>query len=213
MSKVRILIADEHDLVRRGLRAILETHPGWKVCGEAVTGQEAVEKTKRLRPDIVVMDISMPDLNGLEATRQIVRAVPKTEVLILTAQESQQLVREVLEAGAHGYVLKSDKEPALLAAVEALSRHETFFTSKVSEMVLEGYLGSRNRGLRRDLTTRERQIIQLLAEGKRYKEVAASLGISVKTAEMHRSNIKRKLGLVSLGELIRYAIRNKIVDL
>ena len=215
MKSVRILVADDHEIVRHGLRAILKGRLDWEVVGEATTGREAVEQTKKLKPDVVVLDIAMPELNGLEATRQILKAAPATEVLILTMHESDQLVREVLDAGARGYVLKSDAGRELVAAVEALVRHEPCFTSKVANMVLKGYLNGEDRE-REDrgygrLTSREREIVQLLAEGKSNKEVATSLNISVKTVEAHRSNIMHKLGLHSLSDIVHYAIRNKIV--
>ena len=214
MKTLRILIADDHEMVRQGLRRVIEEQKGWSVCGEANTGRQAVAKAKQLRPEIVITDFSMPELNGLEATRQIRAALPRTEVLILTMHDSEQLVREVLAAGARGYILKTDAGNSLVAAVTALAQHKPYFTSKVSELVLEGFLNPQN--LRADdgtgrLTPREREIVQLLAEGKSNKEVASILGISVKTAETHRTNIMRKLELHSMGELVRYAIREKIV--
>lgn len=216
MQPVRILVADDHEVVRRGIRAVLEVQPGCEVCGEAVTGREAVRKARRLAPDIVILDIGMPELNGLDATRQIRKALPHTEVLILTMHESEQVVREVLAAGARGYLLKSDAGRDLVAAVEALRSHKPFFTSAVAEQLLEDYLKTAARpGVAHSptrLTPREREIVQLLAEGKSNKEVAAALGISVKTAETHRTKIMRKLDLHSLSELVRYAIRNKIIE-
>jgi DNA-binding NarL/FixJ family response regulator len=217
MREIRILLADDHEVVRRGLHAILQAQPGWKVVAEAANGREAVELTRQLKPAVAILDISMPEVNGLEATRQILKAVPQTEVLILTMHESDQVVREVLEAGARGYVLKSDAGQDLVAAVESLCRHKPFFTSKVAEMVLEGYrktatTGSKMKALRSLLTPREREIVQLLAEGKSNKAVAAALGISVKTTETHRANIMHKLNLQSLSDLVRYAIRNKIIE-
>lgn len=216
MKPVGILIADDHEMVRLGLRRVIEEEgERWKVCGEAGNGREAVEKAKLLRPDIVVMDFSMPELNGLEATRQIRAALPGTEVLILTMHDSEQLVREVLAAGARGFILKSDAGNALVSALEALSGRRPFFTSRVSALVLEGYLNPQqplsDKGAAR-VTPRERQILQLLAEGKANKEVATALGITVKTAETHRSNIMRKLGLRSMSELVRYAIRERIIE-
>ena len=177
MKAVRILVADDHEVVRRGLASLLREQPGWEICGEAVTGREAVEKVKKLKPNVAVLDISMPELNGLDATRQILKSVPKTEVLILTMHDSEYLIREVLNAGAHGYVLKSDAGRDLVAAVEALHHHRPFFTPKVSQMVLEGYLkhdrarAAQPAGDRSRLTPREREILQLLAEGKSNKEV------------------------------------------
>ncbi len=187
------------------------------MVGEALTGREAVELTRERRPEMIIMDIGMPDLNGLEATRQILKEFPTTEVLILTMHESEQLIREVLDTGARGYVLKSDAGRDLVAAVDALRRHKPYFTTKVSEMVLTGFLrGGPSEELdetpRMRLTGREREIVQLLAEGKSNKEVAQSLNISVKTAETHRARIMAKLGLRSIGELVRYAVRNRIVE-
>lgn len=215
MKQTRILIADDHEVVRRGLRALLETRPGWEVCGEAVTGRQAVEEVRRLAPDIVIMDISMPEMNGLEATRQINRMSPKTQTLILSVHDSEQLAHEALEAGARGYVLKSDAGRELLDAVEALCQHKPFFTARVSEMVLEGYLkggAEINKEALNPLTAREREIVQLLAEGKSNKEIADLLEISVKTVETHRSHIMSKLNLHSLSDLVRYAVRNQLVQ-
>ncbi|PYV26596.1 MAG: DNA-binding response regulator [Acidobacteria bacterium] len=216
MKEIHIVVADDHEVVRKGLRAILEAQDGWEITGEAATGREAVELAKEYRPDVVVLDITMPELNGLEATRQILKAVPTTEVLILTMHESEQVVQEVLDAGARGYVLKSDAGRELVAAVDALSQHKPVFTSRVSEMVLEGYLSDATRRAsaetsHRRLTPREREILQLLAEGKSNKEVATVLGISAKTVEAHRANIMHKLGLHSMSDIVHYAIRNKIV--
>ncbi|PYU32118.1 MAG: DNA-binding response regulator [Acidobacteria bacterium] len=217
MSTVRILIADDHEVVRRGVRTLLESQPGWVVSGEAATGREATEKVTQLKPDVVILDISMPDLNGLEATRHIVRNSPKTKVLLLTIHESERVMAEMLEAGALGYVLKSDAAESLVAAVRALRQGKPFFTCRMSEMVLKGYLkrGTRNGEVAmtpRDLSPRERAVVQLLVEGKRNKEIASALGISVRTAESHRANIMRKLELHSVTELVRYAIHNKIVE-
>ena len=217
MSRLQILIVDDHEVVRRGLRILIEPHPGWEVCGEAKDGREAVGKAKKLEPDVVVMDIGMPELNGLEATRQILKAARRTEVLILTAHESEQLVREVLGAGAHGYVLKSAAGRDLVSAIEALSKHEAFFTSSVARIVLNSY---RKKGSPEEsseeppplLSPREREIIQLLAEGKSNNEVAEALYISAKTVETHRAHIMEKLNLHSMAELVHYAIRNQIVE-
>src|SRR5882672_855075 len=215
-APLRIVIVDDHAVVRRGVRALLESQPGWEVSAEATTGREAVELVRRLRPHVVVMDLSLPELNGLEATRQIVKESPQTEVLVLTMHHSEQLARDVLQAGARGYVLKSDADQSLIAAVESLRQHKPFLTSKVTEFVLDDY---RRRGDTRDeggvkeaLTPREREIIQLLAEGNSNKETASALGVSVKTVEAHRANIMRKLRLRSFSDLVRYAIRNQIVQ-
>ena len=215
MNPLRILIADDHEIVRQGIRALLKSHPGWEVCGEATNGREAVEMTTQLKPDIVILDIGMPNLNGLVATRQIVQTEPQVKVLILTMHESDQVVREVLEAGARGYLLKSDAGRDLTTAIEAIQHNKTFFTSKIAEMVLENVRRARTKpdgGIKDVLTAREREVVQLLAEGKSTKEVAVVLGLSVKTAETHRSNIMRKLDIHSVSELVLYAVRNNIVQ-
>jgi DNA-binding NarL/FixJ family response regulator len=213
---LRIVIVDDHAVVRRGVRALLESQPGWEVTAEATTGREAVDLVTRLRPHVVVMDLSLPELNGLEATRQIVKASPQTEVLVLTMHHSEQLARDVLQAGARGYVLKSDADQSLIAAVDSLRQHKPFLTSKVTEFVLDGYIRQSDvsdDGAPKDVVTpREREIIQLLAEGNSNKETASRLGISVKTIEAHRANIMRKLRLRSTSDLVRYAIRNRIVQ-
>jgi DNA-binding NarL/FixJ family response regulator len=219
---LRILIADDHELARRGIRALLESHPGWEVCGEAKDGRETVELAGSMRPDIVLLDIGMPNLNGLEAARQILTSSPEVAILILTMHDSDNVVREVLRAGARGYLLKSDAGRDLVAAVEALQTQRTFFTTRVSQMVLDGFLDRQTRNpdtISKDddragdaLTSREREVIQLLAEGKTSKEVAITLNLSVKTAETHRTNLMRKLGLHSVADLTRYAVRNGIVQ-
>lgn len=208
-----ILIADDHELLRRGLVATLAEHGDWEVVGEAGTGRAAVEMAMKLNPSVVILDVSMPELNGLEATRQILANLPSTRVLILTMHESEYLVRDVLDAGAQGYLLKSDAWRDLIAAVEALLQDRPFFTSKVARMVLEGYLRpSEKEAEPSPLSAREREIIQLLAEGYSNKEVADRLGISAKTAETHRTNIMRKMGFRSITDLVRYAIRNNIIE-
>jgi DNA-binding NarL/FixJ family response regulator len=212
----RILIADDHEVVRRGLISLLQAQTDWQVCGEAADGREAVDKAQQLKPDVIILDIGMPSLNGLEATRQILKTNPHARVLILTLHDSDQVVRDVLNAGARGFLLKSDAARDLVAAVEALRRDKTYFTSKVAAMVLEGYLKAGTQTApaaigKSRLTPREREIVQLLAEGKSTKEVAVSLGLSVKTAETHRSNIMRKLQLHSVSDLVLYAVRNNIV--
>ena len=209
--KLRILLADDHEMLRKGLRATIEDHSGWEICGEARTGREAVAKARELHPDIVVMDFGMPELNGMEATRQIRATVPRTEVLILSMHESQKLVHEMLAAGARGYLLKTDAGESLVAALQALSEHKPYFTPKVSAVVLEGYLKPDIQETQ-ELTPREREIIQLIAEGRATKEVAEVLGISVKTADTHRTNLMRKLNLHSTAEVTRYAIRNQIIQ-
>lgn len=208
MKPLRLLLADDHEVVRQGLRAVLSDRRDWTICAEATTGREAVELARQHRPDIVVMDLTMPELSGLEATRQIHAVMPRIEVLILTMHASEHLVREVLAAGARGFVLKSDAGKSLITAVEALARHESFLTPNVLGGVANGFLNP----ARDPLTPREREIVQLVAEGKSTKELADQLGISVKTAETHRSNIMRKLGLRSVSEVVRYAVRNHLVE-
>jgi DNA-binding NarL/FixJ family response regulator len=216
MKALRILIADDHEVVRHGLRALLQGHQGWEICGDAADGRDAVDKAAQLKPDLVILDIGMPNLNGLDAARRILRDEPRTTILILTIDESEQVMREVLNAGARGFLLKSDAARDLVAAVEALQQHRTFFTSKVAEIVLGGYLTGRVPSLTEvaqdPLTHREREVVQLLAEGKTTKEVATVLGMSVKTAETHRSNIMRKLDFHSVSQLVLYAVRNNIVQ-
>jgi len=215
MAKARVLIADDHEVVRQGILSLVKMLNQFEVCGEATDGRDAVQKAKELRPDIVIIDIGMPQLNGLDATRQIMRERPSTKVLVLTMHDSEQVVREVLEAGARGYLLKSDAGRDLVSALEALQLNKTFFTTKISEMVLASFLNSRTTeptpSNALGLTSREREVIQLVAEGKSTKEVAVTLGLSVKTADTHRSNLMRKLGVHSVSELVLYAIRNNII--
>jgi DNA-binding NarL/FixJ family response regulator len=213
---LRILVVDDHAVVRRGVRSLLDSHEGWEVCGEATTGRDAVEQSRRLRPDVVVMDVSLPELNGLDATRQILKDLPDTEVLVLTMHHSEELARDALRAGARGYVLKSDADENLIAAIDSLRQHKPFLTSVVTEVVLDDYLrrgdATKDNPSTVTMTAREREIIQLIAEGQSNKAAAKTLGISVKTIEAHRANLMRKLHLRSVSELVRYAIRNKMVE-
>lgn len=216
MNKLRILVADDHEIVRRGLVSLIKSQPTWEVCAEADNGRQAVELAKQLRPDIVILDIGMPTLNGLEATRQILRENPQTRILILTITDTDQAIRAVLDAGARGFLLKSDAARDLVSAIDSLQHNKTFFTARVAEMVLSGYRGTygapKKDLLLPNLTAREREVVQLLAEGRSTKEVASHLDLSVKTAETHRSNIMRKLGLHSVSELVLYAVRNSIIQ-
>jgi len=219
MRPIQILLADDHEVVRKGLRALLESQPGWKVIAEATDGREAVEKARDMHPDVAIVDIGMPSLNGLEATRQIVKKAPRTRVLVLTMHDTNPLIQQVVKAGARGYVLKSDVASDLVSAVDALCRDQTFFTSKVSQIILDRYVGKAagaeappDPDPDSPLTPREREVVQLLAEGKSSKEVAAVLGISVKTAETHRINLMRKLDCHSFAEVVRYAVRNLIAE-
>jgi DNA-binding NarL/FixJ family response regulator len=215
MGTVSLLVADDHEVVRQGLRALIKEQPGWKLAAEATDGRDAVAKAAEFQPDVAILDITMPLLNGLDATKQIATASPRTKVLILTIHESDQLSRKAIEAGARGYMFKTDAAFDLIAAVNSLLMNKTFFTPKVAQMVLNGYLG---KGLKAGddeslrITAREREIVQLLAEGKHSSDVAKVLCLSIKTVETHRSNILRKLHCHSVTELVRYAVRNHIVE-
>jgi DNA-binding NarL/FixJ family response regulator len=213
---LRILLADDHDIVRRGLKDLLEQHVGWQVCAEAPNGRAAIELALQHRPHVAVVDLSMPELNGLEATRRIRQSLPETEVLIFTMHESEELIREVLAAGARGYLLKSDAVRQLVPAVESLARRKPFFAGRVSEVLLDGFLkgghAKPDRPVGERLTTREREIVQLLAEGKSNKDIARLLDLSVKTVETHRATVMRKLELNSLPDLVRFAIRTQIIQ-
>lgn len=216
MTSPRILIADDHPLVRQGIISVIEGNSTWHVCGEATDGRAALALAEKLRPNVVLMDITMPLLNGLDAARQIRKSCPATEVLMLSMHESEQLVRASLEAGARGYLLKTDTARLLVIAIESLLQHKPFFTGTVSERVLLGFLNpgeTSESGVREErLSSREREIVQLLVEGRTNKEVATALGISAKTVDAHRTNIMRKLEIHSIAELVRYAVRNKIID-
>ena len=214
----RVLIADDHELVRHGLKALLETEEGYEVCGEAASGREAVKMAIELKPDVAVLDISMPGLNGLEAARRIRKACVKTQILVLTMHDSEQLAQALLDAGALGYVLKSDISRDLAAGVDSVRRQRPFFTTRVARMVLTGFLKGVNERTAEtsapagSLTPREREIVQLIAEGKSNKEIAAFLNISVKTAETHRANLMRKLDVHSVSDIVHYAARNEIIE-
>jgi DNA-binding NarL/FixJ family response regulator len=217
MKPLRIFIADDHEIVRHGLIALVESQAGWEVCGEATNGRIAVDKVKELKPDIAILDIGMPIINGIDATRRILEDNANVKVLILTMADSDRVVRDSFEAGARGFLLKSDASRDLVVAIQALQHSNTFFTARASEIVLAGYLefvksakGGENVP---GLSPREREVVQLVAEGKSTKETALLLGISCKTAETHRSNIMRKLKIHSVGELVLYAVRNGIVQI
>jgi DNA-binding NarL/FixJ family response regulator len=214
---LRIFVADDHEVVRCGICSLLTSHSDWEVCGEAADGREAVEKVAYLKPDVVILDIGMPSLNGLEAARQIMRNDPHQKVVILSIIDSEQVILEALKGGAKAYVLKSDGAKDLIVAIEALQQNKTYTNSRFLKIILKGFLNTdkiqpQRASPLRDLTAREREILQLLAEGKSTKEVAVTLGMSVKTAETHRSNLMRKLGLHCLSELVMYAVRNNIIQ-
>jgi len=215
MPKIRTVIADDHEIVRHGLRTLLENE-GCEVVAEYSTGREAVEGATNVKPDVVIIDISMPDLNGIDATQQIAKQVPDTKVVVLTMHDSEELARKVLEAGARGFVLKSDAVRDLSTAVKTVFGGKPFFSGKISEMLLRGYLGGSRKTEAADniptLTPREREVVQLLAEGKSSKEVASILGTSPATVETQRAKIMQKLDLHSVTDLVRYAIRNHIIQ-
>jgi DNA-binding NarL/FixJ family response regulator len=216
MSALRILIADDHYLIRLGLRSLIASHEGWEVCGEAVDGREAIEKCRQLQPDLLILDICMPKLNGVDAARQILRSKPNQRILIVTDVDSEEVIRECLEAGVRGWVWKSDGASDLISAVEELQDRRTFFTSRVAELVLNGYLQTSHKHPAETtvvrLSPREREVVQLLSEGHITKEVASMLHVKVKTAETDRSNVMCKLGIHSTAELVLYAVRNNIVQ-
>ena len=214
-TTLRILLADDHEVIRRGLRQLIERRAGWEVCGEATTGEQTVKLAGALKPGIVILDLSMPGFSSIEITRLLRTTLPNTEVLIFTMQEGEEMMRELIGAGARSYVLKSDPTSHIVAAIEALASHRPFFTAKISETLrdafqktIDGTMGKSSPSL---LSSREREIIQLLAEGESNKEVSKHLGISVKTVETHRATIMRKLEINSVVELVHYAVRNKII--
>jgi DNA-binding NarL/FixJ family response regulator len=213
VGSLRILVADDHDLMRRGVKTIIESRKGWEICGEALTGTQAVAKAQELKPDIAILDISMPELNGIEAAKRIRKASEKTEILMLSMHYSDQIIRDVIDNGIRGYVVKSDSGRDLSEALENLAVHKPFYSGRVSDVIANPPRqdADSNKPSTR-VTSRESEIIQTLSEGKSSKEVAVMLNISVKTVETHRANIMRKLELHTVSELVRYAIRNQIIE-
>ncbi|HEV2206466.1 MAG TPA: response regulator transcription factor [Candidatus Acidoferrales bacterium] len=210
MGNLRILIADDHDLVRRGLKVLLESRPGWTICAEARTGVEALALAEELKPEIAILDITMPELNGIEAARRIRKVCPQTEVLLISVHHSDSLVRDIFHAGVRGFVVKSDSDRDLVTAVESLSNHKPWITPCAADLLLSAK-GDPAAKMER-LTPREREIVQLLAEGSTSKQIATTLAISIKTADTHRANIMRKLEIHSVSDLVRYAVRNQIIE-
>jgi DNA-binding NarL/FixJ family response regulator len=216
MRPLRILVADDHEVMRNGVRALIEHEPGWQVCGTATNGREAVETAKKLKPEVVVLDMTMPELDGLGALRQIKHALPKTEVVIFSAYHSEEVIEELFNAGAKSYIQKSDCGRHLVAAIKSLVEHRPFFTREVSQILFAKLLssspGKKQNGQGHPVTKREREVVRLLASGSSNKDVANAMGISIRTVETHRATLMRKLGLDSLAALVRYAIRNNIID-
>lgn len=214
--KVRIMLVDDHEMVRRGVRTVVESHPGWMVCGEAVNGEEAVEMAFKLKPDIIVIDVTMPLLGGIEALKRIKRDMPEAEVIVFTGHSVEDMVHAVFDAGGRSYLLKADASEHMVEAIRAAAEHRPYFTPWVSQIVFQRLLhadGSEERPLAgTQLTPRERETVQLVAEGRSNQEVADHLKVSLRTAESHRAAIMKKLGLKSVGELVRYAIRNNIIE-
>jgi DNA-binding NarL/FixJ family response regulator len=214
LSSVRILIADDHELVRAGMRALFQKEPSWIVCGEASTGTQALTMALDLKPDLVVLDLSLPEMNGIEVMRQLRRAMP-VGILVLTINDSDEVIREAIEAGANGYVLKADASRTLAEAVHAIVSRGEFVSDRMRRAVKPAPAAGSLRHRRQNpllLTARERQVLRLLAEGQANKEIAWTLGISTKTAETHRARIMAKLDVHSITDLVRYAIRNRIVE-
>jgi DNA-binding NarL/FixJ family response regulator len=217
-TTLRVLVADDHALMRRGIRMLVESHGGWRVCAETRRGDDAVTQAEKLNPDIAILDVSMPGLNGLEAAKKIREVSPETEILILSMHHSDQLILDIIEAGVRGYIVKSDSDRDLVTALENLSRKKPFFSSHATELILTNYAsgqqvkgdGAETTGGR--LTPREREIVRLLSEGKSSPAIASVLGLSPKTIDTHRSNIMRKLRVHTASELVRYAVRNQIIE-
>ena len=209
----RILIADDHEVVRSGLRLILEAHAGWEVVAEAADGKAAIVKALETKPDVAILDYSIPLVNGVEATRQIRKRNPQIEVLIFSIHDSGTLAGEVLDAGARAYLLKSDAKEHLISAIEALAVHKPFFFGRISEKLVETYLLASKGRLDTELSPRERIVVQLIAEGHTNTEISAILNLSIKTIESHRAAAMRKLNITSTAGIVRYAIRNKLVEL
>ncbi len=215
MSEIRVLLADDHGIVRRGLRYLLENSPSFRVVGEAGDGREAVKLAEELTPDVVVMDIAMPNLNGLDATAQIVKKCPATGVIILSMHSDETYLVRALSAGAKGYLLKDSAEADLIRAVEAVSQGRPFFSPAIAETLLEDYMRRLRQQNLKDsydlLTDREKEVLQLLAEGKANKEVATLLNLSLYTVETHRANLMQKLNLHNTADIVLYAVRKKII--
>jgi DNA-binding NarL/FixJ family response regulator len=207
---LRILLAEDHDIVRRGIRGLLETHSGWEICGEAANGRDAVRLAADKKPDIAIIDYSLPMLNGLDVVRQIRKLSAKTQILVFTQHDSDDLIRETLRAGARGFLQKGEAAEHLVHAITALAARRPYFAGRVSQTMLATFV--KNRPSSDLLTGREREVVQLIAEGRSNKQIAATFNLSIKTVETHRSSAMRKLNIRNMAELVRYAVRNKLVE-
>jgi two-component system, NarL family, response regulator NreC len=216
MNNVRVLVADDHEIVLEGVRALLAREPGLEVCGVASNGRDAIASATKMKPDVVVLDMTLPDLDGLSAIRQIKRALPKTEIVVYSAHSSEEVIEDVFDAGAKSYIGKADASRDLIDAIRSVAEHKQFLTPEVSQILFGKFLGAeapKKKGpAEQKLTPREREVVRLLAQSSSNKEIAAALGISVRTAETHRATLMRKLGINSLAGLVRYAIRNNIIE-
>ena len=216
MNNVRVLVADDHEAVLEGVRALLEREAGLEVCGVASNGRDAVTYATKMKPDVVVLDMTMPDLDGISAIRQIKRALPETEVVVYSAHSSEEAIEEAFDAGAKSYIGKAGTSRDLIDAIRSVAEHKPFFTPEISQILFGKFLGAdgpKKAGTHEQkLTPREREVVRLLAQSSSNKEIAAALGISVRTAETHRATLMRKLGIKSLAGLVRYAIRNNIIE-
>jgi len=211
--RVRLMLVDDHEVVRQGVRSLIETVPDWTLCAEASGGEEALKAAAEAKPDIVVLDVSMPNVSGLDLILQLKKLLPKVEILVLTMHDSERIVAQALRAGSRGYLLKSDSADKLIEAITALSRRQTYFSASVSETLLQAYLNSNSNAEHEQLTPRERQIVKLVAEGNSNKRIAMILKVSIKTVETHRSAAMRKIGAKSSADLALYAARNELVQL
>jgi DNA-binding NarL/FixJ family response regulator len=208
----RIIIVDDHDAVRRGVRQLIETKPYYQIVGEAADGRTGLELAKETRPDIAILDYSIPELNGLDLSHALKRELPRIEILLYTMHDREEIILDVLRAGVRGFVLKSDSGEYLIAALDALSIRRPYFSSAISDTLLEQFLESKPRPLTSSLTHREREVVQQVAEGRINKEIAARLNVSVKTIETHRASAMRKLKLKTTADLVRYAVRNQLIQ-
>jgi DNA-binding NarL/FixJ family response regulator len=206
------MLVDDHEIVRKGIRALVETRPDWTLCAEVGDGMEALKVAKEVQPDLIILDVSMPNVSGLDLLIQFKRVLPRTEILVLTMHESERIMAQALRAGARGYLLKTESGDRLLEALTALSRHQAYFSSAVSETLLKSYLTSNEDEEYEPLTSRERQTVKLVAEGNSNKKIAMILNVSIKTVETHRASAMRKIGANSSADLALYAVRNELVQ-